>query len=260
MSAVSEEVRDAADAPARLRKRSKVLVEVGGREYTLAPLSGRRAFAAFRLVSAITSKVGDVQLKMARYERDYEMANALRLTPSTAWMPGLPPAIQAMTREDWEARGGVLEIPQPPSQLQIIAAILPDVLAAAEEEVLQLLALAIVDNDSFGNAVINGGQGALLNTKRDELLRDCDLDDLVELIDAVVGHLGDQLKGVAAKSGNVRRLLRLEPDKETPETARDPEPSAAATDGTKPDSSTGSEEPTAGDPDRSSTESPTSSS
>jgi hypothetical protein len=240
-------------------KREKRIVEVGGHEYTLAPLSGRRAFAAFRLSSQITDKAGDVQSKMARYSRAYARENALILTPSTSWMPGLPRVVREMTKEDWERCGGIVEIPQPPSTMQVIGAVLPDVLAAAEEEVLRLLALTIVSNDDYGNAVVTGTEDRLIATKRDDLLKDADLDDLVELIDAVVGHLGDQLRGLVKKAGNLRRLLGAQ-EPETEQSKTETEPSAAATDGTKPDSSTGSPEPTAGDPDRSSTESPTSSS
>lgn len=234
-------------------------VTVGGREYTLAPFGARRAFAAMRMIAAINNKVGDLQTKMGAFARDYAKANALRITREHAWMPSLPRVIREMTAEDWERVGGSVELPQSPTNLQIYGAVLPEVIGAAEEDVLGLLALAVVSNDDYGNAVLSGGVERLLNTKRDELLAGATVEELVVLVDAVVGHTGGQLRPLMEKVPNLRRLLPG--SEEEPEAEDVPSPSetpeTSETNGTRPDSSTPSAEPSDGTPEPSSTESPT---
>lgn len=234
-------------------------IPVGGREYALSPFGARRAFAAMRMIAAINSKVGDLQVKMAVFAREYAKANALTITRHHAWMANLPDSVRAMSAEDWDRCGGHIELPQSPSTMQVYGAVLPEVIGAAEDDVLRLVALAVVSNDDYGNAVVSGGVDSLLDAKREELLANATLEELVGLIDAVVEHARAQIKGLADKVPNLRRLLPgAETEAEDEETPAPTE--TTATDGTKPDSSTSSPEPTDGAPSEPSTESPISTS
>lgn len=229
-------------------------VAIGGRDVALRPLSGRRAFHAMRIIARIHARVDDVQIRMRDFARRWaESTPPQRITRQMAWHPQVPEPIREMTAEQWDAVGGFVELPsvETPPATAIMLELLPVLLDAAENEVLELLALAACSNDEFGSAVIAGTQDQLLESKRLELLGDdVEFAQLIALADAIVGFTVDQLRSLEAKVGNLRRLLGLE-------AAIDPEPDVPQEESSttpRPGSSTSSPPPTGGASSASSTE------
>jgi hypothetical protein len=196
-----------------------------------------------------------------------------------------PSPLDGLTEEDWNSSGGVMRMPESPSWVQLVAAVFPMVLDAAEESVYTLLALFVATNDEVKRWRRSGNLDEELTRIVDELLDDALADELLELAVVCGEVVDDQFVSKAAdlgdRLGKALRLVGLSPerlrkrtpgnDSQTPpeasqtsesggpETPTSPEPESTSASSSRPTSPTDSDGPTGGTPTPSST-SPTSSS
>lgn len=192
-------------------------VRVGDRTYTIEPFNGRKAILAGRMVARIAKKAPGVLERDATFQRDYAAANAVRVTRAEAlgvdfWRDQLG----HITEAQWDKIGGVLVIPTPPSFETRIAAGFAEVFEAAEDEVLKLLALAVVPNGDLAEAAKTGDPRDLLRDRAEQLLDAGSLGELVELAAAVGEHVRDEFRGDGL--GKLRALWAGTTDPERPET------------------------------------------
>jgi hypothetical protein len=218
-------------------------VKLGDEQVTIQPFSGRKSIRALKILKAISKGVPQVLQEWAAFNASYSTENALVLDRTQARFR-FPEDTEHMTDQDWEANGQQLKLPQSPTMVEQVAAVFPSAMDLAEEQVLQLLALAVVSNDELGRrARADGAEGVtlLLTDRADELLDQASGTELLELavvasetveqeFKAKVDELGDRV-------GNLWRLFGL--------TKTESSEATSPTD-SKPTSSTDSPPPTGG--------------
>jgi hypothetical protein len=154
--------------------------------------------------------------------------------------------IERISDADWEKANNVYRRPEEPPLSAMIAAIFPSVAENAEEPLLRLMAICIIDNDDFIRYVHDDNW----REKADEVVRDvlepAPIEDIIELASVVADVLeGSVLNKMSEVAGKARRLLaRLGinlPEKE-PETEEATEaiPSSQSADDSNPNGSTSS--------------------
>lgn len=232
-------------------------VRVGERVVPVAPFNGRKVILAGRAVRSITEVVPNVVERVGKFSRDYAAANATVVTRDMALaIPAWRDELQHVSDVQWEAAGGELRIPSPPSFEEQLAAIFPTVFEAAEEHVLRLLALTVVANEALAQAARDGKVDELLEEEGQKLLDDGTIPQLIELAALSAETIKGELEAARDPLGKLRALVRraLGTEEDKPEESA---AFAAAKEETKPstpDSSTSSDERTDGTPTSSSTE------
>jgi hypothetical protein len=267
------------------------VVKIGGSEKLVSPFNGRKAIVATRILQRASSVAGDVTSKLAEFRAEYRAEHTLELdraqaqrqfrarvvhgTEAAAFgVPDgfeIPSPIAHLTEEDWERSGHVLRIPEDATWAEEIAAVLPVVYEAAEEDVLRLLALGIVTKDELRGWKRDGGTAMVdeqLLERGEDLLDDSDdFTELIELAIAVVDVLRERYEAKAdtlgPRMGTLLSMVGLRlpgpPTARSPETpsATEEQPSSTTpSDGSstpKPTSSTASPAPTDGTSSESST-------
>lgn len=251
-------------------------VKVGDREYTVEPFNGRKAILAGRMVARIAKKVPGLLEHDAQFQRAYADANAIRVTRAMALgIDGWRERLADVTDEQWEAIGGVLVIPQPPTFELRLASLFTEAFETAEEEVLKLLALAIVPNGDLADAAKTGDVKELLLDRADQLLDGGTLSELVDLAGEVAEQVREELQAGGGGLGKLRALWASSQsetkssDSESSPSDTEPQPAASQTEtdldparetgttpvgiSTPPGSSTDSPPPTDGTTSESST-------
>lgn len=236
-------------------------VKIGGNERLLHEFNGRKAIRATKIVRGISSGWPEILRALARFNREYEAENVVELDRATARskFPPRPVAVGEglevvdplghLTDEDWEKSGNTLKLPRSPSFNEQVAAVFPVAFDLAEEQVLQLLALCVVDADELGQAARGGGTEAveeLLHEKADDLLDEAELGELIELAvtgaEMVRAQVAEKLEELGDRVGNLLTLFGLGPSKREDPAAEEETESSP----TREPSSTSSPEPTDG--------------
>ncbi len=230
-------------------------VTVGDTEYVIEEFRGRKALRAITLLKHIARRMPDITTKWNDFVREYEATNMVEFDRvqakqrfgtrplldedgepiykkdeggnPTEELVLAPSFLDAMTEADWEKAGHKLRIPRSPSMGEILAHLFPDIVDAAEEYVVQLLALIVMKNADvkrYGRQS-NDELTARLKELGDDLLDDGSVAELVEL--AVVGgeSISEEYSNKAAqlgnRAGNALRLVgvRWNPSRREPETS-----------------------------------------
>ena len=231
-------------------------LKVGDRQVSLPELNGFKAVRAARLVSEVMKCAPQVNERLSQLRAEYADVNALVVTPALAKLPrfqrtvldedGTERQVPIFTAEDFEAAGGEIRIPQDPPLPEQIIAVFPVVWGAAEQQVVELLALLIAPNSELADADDNGTVDEYLAASARKLLHAATLDQLVELAVASI----EQVVAALTKDGGnaVERALGAV-------TGTAPSTPSQTTSSTQA-SSTESDEPTDGAAGPSSTEAP----
>lgn len=232
-------------------------VQVGDRTVPLPELNGFKAVRAMRLLAEISKCVPDVMDTLAKLRTDYAEQNALVVTPALAKLPrfqritidadGNEHEEPLFTNEDFEAAGGEIRIPQDPSFTDQLIAVFPIVFDAAQDRVVELLALLIAPNSELADADEEGTVDAYLATQGRKLLHTATFDQLVVLVGEAVSIVMDALQrdGGAALERAMGAVTGRPPASQ---------PAPTQTESSTPESSIESPAPTDGTDEPSSTE------
>jgi hypothetical protein len=229
-------------------------LRVGDRTVALPELNGFKAVRAARLVAEVMTCAPQVNDKLRELRQDYGDANALVVTPALAKLPrfqrtivdedGNEREVPIFTPADFEAAGGEIRIPQDPPMAEQIVAIFPVVWTAAEQQVIELLALLISPNSELADADEDGSVDDYLTKSARRLLHAATLDQLVEL---AVASIEQVVNALTKDGGNALERAMGAMTGSAPKSANRTEPSTQ-------ESSTDSAEPTDGADETASTE------
>lgn len=231
-------------------------VTIGDASVTVAAFSGRKAIIATRIVRRAMKQYPEVLAEMAAFRAKYEAENVSEMDRAEAVFR-FGDRVRHLSDEDWAKSGEKLRLGQAPSTNEMVAAIFPVALDTAEDEVLRLLALAVIPSGDLKRAKESGGQDEVdkvLLARGEELLDEAtDAADLLELAVVTAETLRDQFAvksdGLGPRVGKLLQAVGLKAASPTPDPS--PTPTATPTDGSsdeKPTSSTGSPAATAGIP------------
>lgn len=219
-------------------------ITLGDEDYRVERVSGRKASAAFALLREVGDAVPEVVNRWGEFTTEYERSHVMELDRVQARMRyprqpiigpdgevmrdkdgeviTAPSSIDAMTETDWQQAGGVLRIPETPSVGQQIAAVFPMAVTRAEDNVYRLLALFTLTNAEVKKAWRENGHQCvreLVEERKDELLDDVLVDDLLELAvvvgETIDGQLRAKVDQLGDRLGNALRVLGLGQDPTT---------------------------------------------
>lgn len=249
-------------------------VQLGNREVEVQDLSGRKAIRATKIVRSIADGWPEILTAIAEFTRRYEEENFVlldraearhRFAPRPLVVDGElvrdeggelvlgPDPLGHMTDADWTQSDGRLKVRQSPSRNEVFAAVFPQAFDIAEEQITQLLALAITPNAELSKTAIDNGPEAveeLLKKTVDDFI-DEDFGQIMELAvvtgEVVEEQLTQDLKKLGGRTGKFLRLFGLQgpksPEKETPESTSSRQTSSTSspgnTDGASDEPSTG---------------------
>jgi hypothetical protein len=216
-------------------------VTLGDSNYAVQRFTGYKALRAGRLIARITKHSRPIMEEMGDFARDYEKKNALVITKGMSKLPRF--AAVGFTEEDFDASGGEIRIPQPPSLMEQIIAVFPSVFEVAEGEVLELLALLVMSNSELRKADNEDRVDDALKEKAKEIMFEADLDQMIDLLAMAQEVLQEQFAGKEDKLGKLKSLIFRGAEEENSDNGT-----------TKPTSSTSSPDITSGTETPSSTE------
>lgn len=209
-------------------------VKVGDRTVTIPRFSGFKVVRAGRIVKELTRKYPSVLFDIASFTREYEERNSVRVTRAMAKLPRYEQI--GLTDRDFGDKEFV-EFPQSPSTPEQIAAVFPQIMEAAESEIVTLLALILAPNSELADHDEAGDVDEYLSKEGKKLLHSADADQLVDVALVAVDVLRDQFAKKIDEVGKLRALV-------------DPQAAATAARQAKkensPESSTDSDAPTDG--------------
>jgi hypothetical protein len=140
--------------------------------------------------------------------------------------------VPIFTDEDFTAAGGEIRIPQDPPASEQIVAVFPTVWAAAEAQVVELLALLIAPNSELADAdedgtvedyLLKGGR-RLLHTATLEQLMDLAVAAIEQVVAALNRDGGSALeRAMGAVTGTAPRQAQAEGEPQNPTTSSTPE-------------------------------------
>jgi transposase len=262
-------------------------VRIGDRTVGLSSLSGFKVMRAGTLLARITRQVTGVEQQIQEFVSSYRAANTELITRAKfEYRQGLEEAARIAQRraelaeehpdwsdeqvdeeierlrgqierarltisdEAWEKSDNQVELATDPSPFQIGAYLLPQVLDAAEDDVVRLLALVTAPESELREAKRDGGDAyvAYLSEKGEALLFDAEIEQLIELAITAAEVLGEKLRGKAPRLRAAwNRLTGAEeaPAESQPETETETTPDGTSSNST---SSTDSPPPTDGEP------------
>lgn len=217
-------------------------VQIGSSTHTLEEFIAFKAVYAGEIVAGASAQIQQLLAKVAQFNRDYRKENVVRITRGTAAMRGyeIPEAA-------WNA-DGYIELPDSPDQMEIIGFIFPEAFKLARNEVLKLLALALISDNDLQEAEGGGQLDSALLDRGKRLLFQATLGQLINLTGVVTEMVQDTFDEQAEALGKIRSALQRarpnrveeQPTELTPATVT-PAPGASS-----PPSSTPSPEPTDG--------------
>lgn len=204
-------------------------VNIGGEPRTLGGFSAYKAFKAMDIIAAAQGIYQQVLSASADFKRRYETENVVVIPRSEArrqfaptplvrtvreetddgrpvvrhepvlddaGLPVLgPDPLAHLTDADWEASDNVLTIGDSPSEGMQFAAMVPKAFELGREQVLSLLAIALVANADLEKWDADGDVDAELDRVAKSLQHDASADELVTLAVAVIGLCREQIAG-----------------------------------------------------------------
>ncbi len=180
-------------------------VRIGERNVTIPRFSAFKIARSGRLISQIAKAYPTIMFDVAKFERDYEEQNTIRITKTMAQLPRFDSL--ALTDEDFEGREFV-ELPRSPSNGQMFASVFPQIMEAAEGDVITLFALVLAPNKELEEADENDGIDEYLKTSARKLLHEAFADQLLDAAIVVAQVLAEQFAGKIDEAGKAAASLQ----------------------------------------------------
>lgn len=232
-------------------------VEIGDDTITIGRFRGLRALEAAAAVSRMMKEVPQLQDEITKFSKEYRANNSIELTFALSRTPAF--LSLGLSREDFEANGGTINLPEPPTVQQQLIAALPTMLDMARKHLTALIGVVTIGNDELEAADDNDMVEEAIVSAGKRIVRKAYVEQLAEVILASYEVLEDEFKGreeVTKRLGEawtrVRRSMSQNPLEEmeaeiasTQETSSDSAQSSSIdsptpTDGTGEPSSTAS--------------------
>lgn len=176
-------------------------VQIGGETYHIARFRGLKASIAGALMSRVMREVPQIQDRVSEFRKQFKESNSLTLTPAMAKLPRFE--MLGLTTEDFAAAGGNIELPEEPDQGTILVNVFPDLFELAQKELQRFLALIIIPNPELESADDADNVDEVLTRWGKKLMREGDLDELLELM--VIGSevLKEQMASKRDRLGKI---------------------------------------------------------
>lgn len=215
--------------------------KVGDLEIQVARFRGFKAQKIMRECAAIARSFPEITKLIGQFERDYVELNALSLSRVEAELRYGDRA-REISEAAWEATGD-LKLKRMPEPYERLAAILPELLDAAEAHVRRLLAIVSMSNEELKEADAADAVDERLDERARDLFHDGEVDELVDLGLAGYAVAREQFAPLVEKLEPMLGLLgipTIEPEdelEEEPEATSDTSPTSPETSPTSPPSS-----------------------
>lgn len=203
-------------------------VKVGDKDITIARFRGLKAVLAMDLMARVMREIPEIQERIDAYINEYRTNHTVKVTVGMAKLPRF--AVLGLTAEDFQANSGQpIEFPDDPNGQQILVAMVPEFLTLARLEFVRFLALIAIPNSDLEEADDGDRVEAALDDLGKKLLRQGDVDQLLEL--AVVGWdvMDDQIRSKQARLGKLMDLPFLRTLRSTFQSQEEPEDETPAT-------------------------------
>lgn len=216
------------------------VVKIGDRDVTIPRFSAFKIVYAGEIVAAIARKYPAIMLDLAKFTREYEKENSVRITRAMAKTPRFQD--YGFGSKDFEPDGFV-ELPQSPTIYEQVFAVFPQIMEAARADVVTLVALILAPNSELADEDENGTVDDYLKGKSRRLLHEAEADQLVDVVVATSELLREQFAHKMGDAGNALALLTGTAPSDNAKTPTDNSPesssdSPTASDGTDEQSST----------------------
>lgn len=159
-------------------------ITIGESTYKIARFRGLKATIAGALISRVMREIPELQDRVTAFRKRYRENNTIVITPAMARLPRFE--ILGLTTKDFEAAGGNIELPEEPDQGTILMNVFPDLWDLADKELRKFLAIIVIPNRDLEAADDADDVDDVLSKWGKRLVREGDLDELLELI--VVGQ------------------------------------------------------------------------
>lgn len=214
-------------------------VRIGERNVTIPRFSAFKIARSGRLIAQIAKAYPTVMFDVAKFERDYETQNAVRITKTMAQLPRFESL--ALADEDFEGKKYV-ELPRSPSKAQMFASVFPQIMEAAEGDVMTLFALVLAPNKELEEADENDAVDEYLKKSTKALLHEAFADQLLDAAIVVAQVLADQFANKIDEVGKAAASLQgqMSPEANSTNSPESSTDSPTPTDGNETESSTGS--------------------
>ena len=231
-------------------------VTVGDREITVRRFSGRRFRAMLGVIAEVMRKYPEIARQMAAFDREFSEENRVEI-PRAVAEANFDDA-KKISDAAWEAAGHTFVRKPSASWEERIMAVFPQVFETAEEQLTIVIGLIAMSNSEVKQARRDDNLAERVREVGDDLMDDGDFDELAALVAAGIEVFAEQYETqrerLGKAAGRVQGLFSTgTPTPETEETTTvESDGSTDPTTSNSP-SSTGSPEPTDGEPSRSST-------
>jgi hypothetical protein len=236
-------------------------VTIGEDERKIRPFKGLKGVYAGAILAGVTDEAQAIMDADQAYQRDYTAANKRRIPEELAIVREWQIPERAWRTDEATGERYIL-MPAYPSDEQRYLHGFNAAFKLARDQVLQLMALVLIDDDRLYDTEDQGGEGAvreLLLVEGRKLFRQATLGELIDLAYAAFEVVRDEMASRSGKLQAVTDLFGL--TRSRPQTQPDAEPSEneqttssipPTSESTQPDSSTDSPTPTDGDDETSS--------
>lgn len=164
-------------------------VRVGDKEINVQRFRGLKGILAGALVARIMKKVPDLNEKIAELSKKFRENNYVEITRGMKNMD----RFAFMELQDEDFKDGPLRLPLEISVGQQVQWVFPELWEVASEELQKFFALLAITNKELEDADDADEVEAVLKAKGKEIIREGDLDELVELALVSWNVLKDQL-------------------------------------------------------------------
>lgn len=251
-------------------------IKAGETEYTIRKFKGFKALRIGRMVTSLGEIGPKVSKAVNEYATEYREDNVERISRAVLELR-FPADAAGISDKAWEESGGFVELPNDPSEAEVLAVVIPKAFELAGDRIVELLAWVVADDTKLEEADNESEEAvtAYIEGIRKELLYKAHIDELFDLAYGAQEVIGEQMAGKGQKARALLKLVGLnqeeEPEEETPEEEpkqerqsteieterpKDATPSTptSTTTSERPDSSTDSPQPTDGGEETSSTD------
>lgn len=180
-------------------------IKIGDQVYPIRRFKGLKAALAGALMSRVMREIPDLQDRATAFRKKYRESNTVLITPAIAKLPTY--AGLGLTEADFRAAGGKIEFPEEPDQGTIMVNVFPDLFDLAQEELQKFLAIIVIPNSELEEADDADDVDEVLKKYGKRLMRQGDIDELLELVVIGLEVLKEQMGGKRDRLGKLQLPL-----------------------------------------------------